>query len=140
MSRENLDLARSIFAAWRQGDFSSTEWAHPEIEYVIADGLLPGTWSGLAGMAEGERHFLSGWEDYRVEAHEYRELDDERVLVLVHSSGRGRTSGLELGQIGPQGVALLHVRGGKITRLVLYYDGDRALAELGLAKAQGELD
>ena len=38
-------------------------------------------------------------EEYRVEADEYRELDGGRVLVLVHSSGRGKASGLELGQM-----------------------------------------
>jgi ketosteroid isomerase-like protein len=63
---------------------------------------------------------------------EYRELDDERVLVLIRRSGHGKTSGLELGQMRTQGAALWHIRDGKMTRLVDYFDRDRALADLGL--------
>ena len=46
MSQQNVEVARSIFAAWERGDYSSTEWAHPEIEYVIADGPEPGSGKG----------------------------------------------------------------------------------------------
>jgi ketosteroid isomerase-like protein len=140
MSRENVDLVRSIFAAWERGDFSSAEWAHPEIEFVIADGPSPGRWTGLAGMAEGARDELNAWEGYRGEAEEYRELDDERVLVLHRFSARGKRSGLELGQIQTKGASLFHIRGGKVTRVVRYWDREGALADLGLAPEAGHRD
>jgi hypothetical protein len=35
MSEENVEIAKGIYAAWEQGDFSSTDWADPEIEYRI---------------------------------------------------------------------------------------------------------
>jgi ketosteroid isomerase-like protein len=137
VSSANLELVRSIHAAWERGDYSSAEWAHREIEYVFADGPTPGSWTGPAGMAEGWRGFLSAWKEFRVEADEYRELDSERVLVLVHRSGRGKTSGLEVGQIGTRGASPFHIRDRKVTRLVIYQDGERALADLGLVPKTG---
>ena len=85
MSQENVELVRSIYALWGRGDFSSAEWAHPEIEFAIADGPGAGSWTGLAAVAEAYRRgWLSAWEEFQVEPDEYRELDDERVLVLSH--------------------------------------------------------
>jgi ketosteroid isomerase-like protein len=133
----NLDLVRSIYAAWERGDFSKTEWADPAIEYVAPDGPSPGRWEGLAGMAKGWRDFMDAWEDVRAEAEEYRELDGERVLVLIRQHGRGKLSGLDLGQMWSKGANLFHVRGGKVTRLVQYYDRERALADLGLPPEAG---
>ena len=132
MAGENVEVVRRIIATWEQGDFSSAEWAHPEIEWVIVDGLSPGTWSGHTGLTEGERDFLHGWEEYRLDVDGYRELDADRVLVLVRSRGRGRTSGLELGEIGQKGAAVFHIRDGKVMRLLTYYDRERALVDLGL--------
>jgi ketosteroid isomerase-like protein len=137
MASANLELVRSIVAAFERGDFSSAEWAHPEIEYVHADGPAPGNWRGLAGMAEAWRGFLDAWEEWSSEADEYLELDGERVLVLVHISGRGKTSGLEVGQMRAKGAGLFHVRDGKVTRLVVYFNRERALADLGLAPEAG---
>jgi ketosteroid isomerase-like protein len=74
---ENLDLVRSIYAAWERGDYGSPKWAHPEIEFTFADGPSPGVWIGIADMTRA-------WSD------------------------------------------------GKVTKLVLYWDRDRALADLGL--------
>jgi ketosteroid isomerase-like protein len=133
MSRENLEFVRSLYGAWERGDFfSSVGWAHPEIEFVFADGPTPGSWRGLAGMAEGFREFLSAWKEVSLTVEEYRDLDDERVLVFVQYSGRGKTSGLQLGQMRTRTAGLFHVRDGQVTRLVLYWDRERALADLGL--------
>jgi ketosteroid isomerase-like protein len=68
-----------------------------------------------------------------LEAEGDRELDDERVLVLVRFSGRGKTSGLELGETRSKGASVFHIRGGKVTRCVQYWNRERALADLGLA-------
>jgi ketosteroid isomerase-like protein len=128
----NLDLVRSIYAEWERGDFSSTGWAHPEIEFEAIGGLEPGRAHGIPGMARAMREFLTAWEGYRVEAEECRQLDDERVLVLIHRSARGKTSGLEVEQLRSKGAQLFHLRDGNVTRLVLYWDRTRALADLGL--------
>jgi ketosteroid isomerase-like protein len=137
MASANLEFVRSIYTAWERGDFSSAEWAHPDIEYVIDGGPSPGSWTGLAGMAEGHRDFLSAWDGSRVEAKEYRELDSERLLVLIQYSGRGKTRGLELGQIGATQAHLFHVRDGKVARLVAYWDRELPLTDLGLAPEAG---
>jgi ketosteroid isomerase-like protein len=133
MASANLDLVRSINAAWERGDFSSAKWAHPGIEFVIAGGPDPASGTGVARMAENFAELLSAWGDVRVEVEQYRELDAERVLVLLSWSGRGKTSGIELAQVPWKPANLFHLHDGKVMRLVLYWDRERALADLGLA-------
>jgi ketosteroid isomerase-like protein len=137
MTSANLNLVRSIYAAWERGDWRSADWAHAEIEFMIADGPSPGRWKGLAGMATGWREVASVWEGFGLRADEYRELDDERLLVLHHRSGRGKTSGLDVGQLGTKGANLFHIRGGRVTKLVSYFDRERAFADLGLSSEVG---
>ena len=83
-------------------------------------------------MEKAWRAWLSAWEDWRVEAEEYRELDGERILVFSSYSGRGKRSGLEVGQMRAEAAMLFHVRDRKVTRFVGYWDRDRALADVGL--------
>jgi ketosteroid isomerase-like protein len=128
---ENLDLVRSIYARWELGDFRDTGWADPALEVVWPDGPVTGTWSGLAECEAGWREFLESWEDYRVAAEQYRARHD-LVLALVTYTARGRTSGLEVGLSGATGASLFHLRNGRVIRLVLYWDRERALADLGL--------
>jgi ketosteroid isomerase-like protein len=128
----HVELVRSLYADWERGDYSSSDWAHPAIEWVMADGPDPGTWRGVAGMAEGFRSSMGVWTEVRAEVQEYRELDSERVLVLELRRARGKASGLELERMRSEGAVLFHLRDAKVTRLVFYWDRDRALADLGL--------
>ena len=129
---ENLDVVRSILACWERGELMPEQWSHwadPEIEFVTVGGPEPSSHSGLAEAGPRIEAFLDLWELYRVEADEYRELDGERVLVLTRQGGRGKGSGVEIEQ---RRASLFHVRGGKVTRRVNYWDRDRAFADLGL--------
>jgi hypothetical protein len=130
---ENLDLVRSIYADWERGDYGSSEWADPAIEYAIDGGPEPGRWKGLAGMAAGVGAYVSVWYDLRVQVEEYRELNDERVLVLDRWVGRGKRSGLDFSRQGPSPRAhLFSISNGKVTHLTTYHERDSALADLGL--------
>jgi ketosteroid isomerase-like protein len=137
MVSANVDLVRSIYAAWEHGDFSSADWAHPEIEFVQPDGPDPGSYAGRAAMAKAVRDRLGAFEGYRMEGQEYRELDDERVLVLTRFSGRGKTSGLDLGEMRSEGAGLFQFHDGKVTRYVYWIDINHALDDLGLAPEGG---
>jgi ketosteroid isomerase-like protein len=127
----NLDLVRSIYADLGRGFVfqAALERTHPEFEMIIADGPRAGSFKGLAGAAESFYGMLEAWDEWRFEAEEYRELDDERVLVLDHRTGRGKWSGVK---VETKAAAVYHMRDGKLTRIIIYWDRDRGLADLGL--------
>jgi ketosteroid isomerase-like protein len=126
---ENLDLVRSIYEDWEREDFSSAAWADPEIEFVIADGPSPGSWTRVAAMARAWRDFGAGIEDLRTYPESYQELDRERILVVTRYGARGKASGVG---VETRGAILFHVREGRVTRLVRHWDHGRALADPGL--------
>jgi ketosteroid isomerase-like protein len=131
---ENLDLVRSIYADWERGDFGRTVGLHPEIAWAYVGGPEPGSGTGMAGMAAPMRGWLAAWDEWHLEATEYRVLDGERVLVFCRGVGRGKTSGLELGQLATDGANLFEIHDDQVTRLVSYWDRGLALADLGLAE------
>jgi len=75
-------------------------------------------------------NLFSAFSDFEAEAEDYRDLDREHVLVLSKFSGRGKTSGA---QIAHKAAELFEIRDGTVTRIVVYFDRDRAFADLGLA-------
>lgn len=115
------DLVLSICGAWQRGDFDSTDWADPEIEYSVADAPGYGTWRGVAGMNEGGALWLNVWASGGVVVEDCREVGEGRVLVLLRSFGQGT------------GAAVFELHDDKVTRLTVYFEQRRAIADLALA-------
>lgn len=129
---DHVQLARTIYAHWAEGDFGDATWAHPEFELVLVDGPAPGRFKGVAAAGAAWGSTIDGFAEFRAIPEEIRALDDERVLVFTQNTGRGRRSGLELGEMVTRGANVIHFRDGKVIRLDAYFDRDLALRELGL--------
>src|SRR6266566_1749389 len=123
-----------MFAAYERGDpLTPLAWADPEMEYVVVGGTEPGNVQGLAQIEAGWREYMSAWEEFSIEAEEYRELDDERVLVPARFHGRGKASGTEVTRA--RGCHLFHLRSGKVARQVFYWDRKRSPTSASLLRA-----
>lgn len=85
-------------------------------------------------MAEISHTIFSAFDDYRVEAEDYRELDAERVLVLTAGYGHGKKSGVPFVQ---KTVEVFEIHNGMVTRITVHNDRDRAFADLGLSPDTG---
>jgi hypothetical protein len=132
--RDNVEIVRALCADWDQGNYDAAEWADPGIEFVIADGPAPGRWLGHEGMATGWRSWLQAWDDFQQRTDEVREIGNDRVLALYRGSGRGKVSGLELAHESRYGIGVFDLRDGKVTRFLIYFNGELGLAELGITE------
>ncbi|HEY7122132.1 MAG TPA: nuclear transport factor 2 family protein [Solirubrobacterales bacterium] len=131
----NLDLISGIFAEWERGDWNSADWADPEIDFVMHGGLNSGEWKGIREMTETWVGTLRAWDDLRAIPEEFRELDDGRILVFLRNEGRGKGSGIDVGEISAKSANVFTVRDGQVIRLELYWERDDAVADLGLTES-----
>jgi ketosteroid isomerase-like protein len=92
MSHENVEIAREIYRDWERGDFSSVEWADPDIEFMLGSGADEAVHRGTEAIGQAWTEWLRAWDEFRVEAEKFLDLGDD-ILVLVKFGGRGKTSG-----------------------------------------------
>jgi ketosteroid isomerase-like protein len=129
VSQDALEIVKGIYRRWEQGDFTSVDWADPEISFDI-----PGPDRELQGVEEMSRTWL-GWlqayKDMRIEAKSFQRTGDTVVVEQVFH-GEGKASGIPLDQIG--GAAVMTVRDGKVVRFRGYTNLREALADAGIEK------
>jgi ketosteroid isomerase-like protein len=135
VSQENLDVVRRYFDATNRGDFSSAMAAYAEhVVLVIGDSVVPtnaGTFTGHEAVGEWFADwFRSFARGYRFQIEEMQEVG-ERVFMVAHHSGRGRSSGVALDWSLAYAFT---IHGGKIARLEVYATRAEALKAVGLAE------
>ena len=137
MSRENVELLRWMIDAFNRRDRESfASKLHEDVEWVPAlitraEAGPESTYRGIDGFWRWITETDEVMAEFRVEAESFRDLDDERVLLLGRVVGRGRGSGAdvhaELGQV-------FTFRDGLMVSYRGYLDRDEALEAVGLAE------
>jgi ketosteroid isomerase-like protein len=127
MSQENLAALQRLYQRWAVGDWTDGSIFDPHIVGVVPD-PMPRPYYGADALADYTRSFLEAWAIARVEATEFREIENSFV-VWVHLVATGSSSGLELQN------RVFHVwtfRGGKAIRFEVFLQEGDALEAAGL--------
>jgi hypothetical protein len=128
-SEEAINAARALYEPLVQPDFVTVN--DPQAALLgVGEPAGDGTSIGVEGFIALWRDFLSAWESWVVTPVEFREIDDQRVLVLATTYCRSRTPGVDTTLEG--GGNLLTFRDGKVARMELFLTRQAALEAAGL--------
>ena len=129
MSRENVELVRTVFGGWARGDFrAASDLFAADFEWKQSpDAVEPGSHRG-ASIGTALRQLFGVYENYRIEAEEYIDAGD-RIVVVGRARGTARGSGMELDQ---SVFFLWTARNGKLASIEAFRDRGEALETVGL--------
>ena len=137
MSRENVERSRRYYEAWNAGDLPTVMGAMaPDVEWHGHPNLPePGPYHDRDDVERWMRQFREAWGELSAKPVELLEAED-CVVALIHMTGRGRGSGVEV-----QGGADVHVARFRDADVVYFriYPGDRAAELAGLDEAEMDL-
>ncbi len=132
MATADVDALRRGYEALNSGDLSEVHaLLHPDIEWQ-EDVSAPeaGVHHGRDTFETFLRSWLESFDDFRIEPEEIVE-DDDRLIALVHQSGTGRASGVEVE------VRIAHVwtvLDGRAVRWQSYPSREAALASVAVTE------
>jgi ketosteroid isomerase-like protein len=129
-SSENVEALQKAYAAFSQGRFPLD---HLDANVVWDESRRQIDPAVHHGREESRRVFesrLEVFENFRVEAEEFFDLDD-RVLVFSRVLGRGKESGAD---VDARVASLYTFRNGQAVRVEYFGDRDEALQAAGITK------
>jgi ketosteroid isomerase-like protein len=121
---EPLEKLEALYEDWSRGDFSGhAELFHPEMKAETFGMGEPIQSENYEAFIDNMREWLSTWErPLMIEAEDFIQAGD-RILALVHWSGRGKGSGVE---IEGRGAHLWTFHEGLVVSHETYRDRDEA--------------
>ena len=131
MSEDNVEIARSFFAAFADRDQGAAAAVlHPEVEIrpAIVGGPEGIVYRGLDGNKRFWADIDAAWSEFRIEAEEFRDLG-EQVLVLGRAFARAEGSGIALDE---PAAWLAVMDEGRIVRFRSFSNQREALEAAGL--------
>ena len=133
MSEENVEIVKSLFAAFADTDLDAAAgFLHPKVEIRPAiDGGPDGVVNrGLKGNRQFWDDVDAAWAEFRIEPEEFRDFG-EQVLVLGRAFARAEGSGIALDEAAAWIAA---VREGQIVQFLSFSNQREALEAAGLSE------
>jgi ketosteroid isomerase-like protein len=133
MSQDNVEIARSIFAALNRGDRERAHaFAHPEVVLDATRNVFnPKTYVGIDGLRQWLADTDDVWEEMHTEQNEFIDAGD-RVVVIGRLVGKGKGSGVEVERLN---ATVLTIRDGLLIRSETgFTDRREALEAAGLSE------
>jgi ketosteroid isomerase-like protein len=128
MSQENVETVRRIHEFWQRREFDQALDAFdPDVVWTTTE---TGEFHGHDGVKASLREWVGTFDDYRYDVVDVIDVDDARVLVIGHQSGKGRGSGVP---VASDNFTLWTLRGGKVVELAMFQERDEALEAAGLS-------
>jgi len=129
MTEENLEWVRESYRLVNEGGFAAiADRIDPDFEMDSPQGIEASQAHDKAGLELFFKKMDEIWEVMRFDPKEMIEVDAARIIVVVHTSGHARGSGIEIDQ---DLTHLWTLRGGKAIRLVTYSTKREALEAAG---------
>jgi ketosteroid isomerase-like protein len=134
LSQENVQVVRRSLEAWQRDDLdsflvtvdSAVAW-HAALERLVKG--IESFYRGHEGMRQMWHSYRTELEDLEFEAQEFRDLGDDRVLLLGHVRWRAARS--EVVVESPLGLVMTVSRG-RIVQSIDYLSHEEALKAAGL--------
>jgi ketosteroid isomerase-like protein len=116
VSRENVDLLRRAWETLVTREPAGLDYLAEDVVFEVIN-LSPqaGTYHGHEGYRQMIREWTEVWGEFRIEAREFIDGGENKVIVVARASGRSRMTEIPYAQ--DELFYVYDVRGGKLARI-----------------------